>query len=218
MSQDYDANTYQGDHAGVDDLQQIENNFAALKSNFSHTSQPSNAEKGQDWYDTTKKVRKTMNEAESAWLGLMSGDVSQLMIVYRNAAGEGWAVDGSVTDRLIALKGGSTYVTGGASAGSWTISGLTKDAHVHGMNSHIHTLETFGTSSSRAFANHVGWESGGRVLSQYGTGGATTINRPAPDTEGPSEANTEAQSDAAVTHAPGWRALAAVVTMQRMDI
>ena len=134
MSQTYTTDCFAGAHVAQTDLANMEANFAALKSMFSGASAPSNTLAGCPWFDTTKKVMKQRNNADSAWLGLMHGDVSQKLWVYRNAAMDGWAIDSGVSDVVLALKGGSTYTAGAATAGSWTISGLTVNPHIHYLN------------------------------------------------------------------------------------
>jgi hypothetical protein len=59
---------------------------------------------------------------------------------------------GGVSDQVLAVKGGSTYTTGGATAGSWTIS-----SHTHTVNNtnvpHNHkwiNLEPYGTGQYKA--------------------------------------------------------------------
>jgi len=139
MSQTYTDNCFQSGNVGQTDLQNIENNFAALKSNFSGTGAPPNAVAGMEWFDTdadtgNKGILKLRNN-DGTWYGLLHGDTTHRIPVYRNTAIDGWAVVAAAGDRLMAIKGGSTYTTGGASAGSWTISGInTESAHYHTHN------------------------------------------------------------------------------------
>jgi hypothetical protein len=125
MAQNYTINCYNKNNIGAVDLQAMENNFECLRSSFSGTSTPLNPVNGQVWYDETDNNFKIYNDTESEWWGVMWGDADQLMVVYRDSAPDGWNVSSSATDKVIALKGGTTYTTGGATAGSWTISGLT---------------------------------------------------------------------------------------------
>ena len=129
MTQSWSDNPFQGDHAGQTDLQNMENNFACLKSLFSGSGQPSNPVAGMPWFHTSNGLLKVRNAANNAWYGVMHGDTSQRMWVYRNGAMSGWAVSGSATDRVLAVKGGGTYTTGGANAGTWTISGPSRNLH-----------------------------------------------------------------------------------------
>jgi len=144
MAQNWTDNVFQGDHVGQTDLQNMENNFACLKSLFSGASQPASMAACHPWFDTTKHVLKVRNDGDTAWYGLMHGDISQKLWIYRNAAMSGWAVDSGVSDKVLAIKGGSTYTTGGATAGTWT-----QPSHAHGVGTyagpnHSHSLNTGG--------------------------------------------------------------------------
>ena len=112
-------------HSAYDDLQNMENNFAALKSNFSGISSPANAVAGMDWFDSDNHVNKRY---DAGWLGLMHGDIGQKIWVYRNDSIPGWVIDSSVGDVVIAAKGAGVYGTAGQTAGSWVVSGL---SHQH---------------------------------------------------------------------------------------
>jgi hypothetical protein len=120
MVQDYNDDTYDPAHIGGVDLQNIEDNFAALKSNFSGGSNPGNTVAGMLWFDTGNEVLKLRDVGNSQWYTLLQGNAQLELWVYSNVAIDGWSIDGAVTDQLLALKGGSTYLTGGANAGSWT--------------------------------------------------------------------------------------------------
>lgn len=67
-SQTWTDDTYDGTHVAATDLQNIENNFACLKSSFSGASSPSDDVAGQWWYDLTNHVLKLRNEADSGYL------------------------------------------------------------------------------------------------------------------------------------------------------
>lgn len=104
------------------DMGNIELALYTLKSLFSGATQPASTNAGMPWYDTNKNILKVRNAANSQWYGVMHGDLNQKIWVYRNSAMEGWELDGSVTDKVIALKGGiNDYnVSGGTVSGSWT--------------------------------------------------------------------------------------------------
>ena len=126
MSQTWTDDPFASGHVGQTDLQNMENNFLAIKSMFSGASAPSNPVAGMPWFDTAQKVLKSRNNSNNAWLGLFHGDASQKILVYDDDVLDGYARDDTVTDKVIALKGGATYVAGGATAGSWTLT-----AHNH---------------------------------------------------------------------------------------
>ncbi|HQP29943.1 MAG TPA: hypothetical protein PLB81_01335 [Deltaproteobacteria bacterium] len=70
MSQSWTDDCYDSTHVGQTDLQNMENNFACLKSSFSGASAPSNPVAGMFWLDTTNHILKMRNEANSAWISL----------------------------------------------------------------------------------------------------------------------------------------------------
>ena len=70
MSQDFTDDCFGGGHVAQTDLQNIENNFAALKSTFSGASAPPNAVAGMFWYDTNNNILKLRNEANNAWISV----------------------------------------------------------------------------------------------------------------------------------------------------
>ena len=136
MSQDWTSDCFAAGHVAQTDLQNMENNFLALHSCFSGAVQPAGAVEGQLWRDTAKKVLKQYNGA--SWFGMFHGDATQKILVYDDTVLEGYLRDSGVTDKVIALKGGATYVTAGVTAGSWTISGLTSVAAATHTHSHSH--------------------------------------------------------------------------------
>jgi hypothetical protein len=121
MSQTYTINCFDGSDVWNIDLQAMENNFEALRTHFSGVAQPANAIAGMTWYDTVKKVTKRRDSNNNAWHGLMHGDVNTKIWMYKNTALEGWAIDASVVDVVLALKGGALAynANGGTQAGAW---------------------------------------------------------------------------------------------------
>jgi len=119
MAQTYTTDPYVGTGKTADAvMEDVNENFAALKSGFAGTSAPASPVGGQTWHDST--ARKVRNYANDEWLASLLGDASQKMWVYRNDTCEGWEVDSTLTDRVLAIKGGSYGATGGAPVGSWT--------------------------------------------------------------------------------------------------
>jgi hypothetical protein len=136
MVQDYTIDTFEGSHVAQTDLDNMEENFAALKSSFAGTGSPGNTVAGMLWKDTTQNLLKVRNFDDTAWMGIMQASTSHKMLVYRNDAETGWAIDSTQTDKVVAIKGGSTYTTGGDTAGTWTLSGFS--SHIHSGPSHNH--------------------------------------------------------------------------------
>lgn len=138
MSQDYNANSYQSDHAALTDLANMEKNHECHRSFFSGASAPSNALAGHPWFDTTQNLAKIRNDANDAWIAILTGTTSQKFWIYRNDTDDGWAIDAGVTDRVLSLKGGSGLynVSGGGVAGeTWA----NLKAHIHTGPSHSHS-------------------------------------------------------------------------------
>ena len=80
-----------------------------------------------------------------------TGGVRKLWF-YENSAPTGWTIV-TASDALLAVKGGTTYTTGGAQVGTWTQPDCILDAtmipaHTHGAaGSHGHTLSWYGPTS-----------------------------------------------------------------------
>jgi hypothetical protein len=69
-SQQYTADVYDPNHVAATDLQNMEYNFDALKTNFSGASAPANPSAHQWWADTTNNILKYRNAANTAWLDI----------------------------------------------------------------------------------------------------------------------------------------------------
>ncbi len=72
MSQDWTDDVYNTGHTVDTDMQNIEDNFSALKSMFSGSSAPSNPSDGQLWYDTGSSVVKI--RYNSSWNAIWDQD------------------------------------------------------------------------------------------------------------------------------------------------
>ena len=201
MAQTFTDNTYDGAHNAATDLQNMEANFAALKSSFSGTASPGSAVTGQLHMDTDNNVLKVY---DTSWLGIMHGDVDQKIWVYRNSAIDGWVIDSSVSDVVLAAKGGGTYTTAGATAGSWTISGLSANAHTHGFSGSGSTGSPSGTDDTNHWRDSLGSSHLWLASSSH--------------THGVSVSGTTGSTGSAVSSNGTWRIAAAVNTLQYLDI
>jgi hypothetical protein len=195
MAQDWTNNTYAPSNVGQTDLQNIENNFLTLRSSFSGGVAPTSPVAGNIWFDTSKEVLKFRDAQNSTWYGMFHGDVDQKILVYRNSAMDGYAIDSSVTDKVVATKGGSTYVTAGISSqGTWTMPN--------------HTLTIAEIPSHR----HAG-DGGSRFMSNtgntHGSGG---------DNYGLFTYTDYVGGGGPHNHGTSWRPAAAVCTLQYLDI
>ena len=166
MSQNYVDNVYQPDFVIDTTMSNVDDNFDALKSSFSGTNAPSNQVAGQLWMKTVGNVGfRYRNYNNTAWEKILTGDANQKMWVYRNDTAEGWLIDATVTDRVLAIKGGSqAYNTaGGTNAGTWTqpshtltTAQMPVHSHSAGLNNtpHDHTIRCRrpGTSGNPSIA------------------------------------------------------------------
>lgn len=127
MTQTFTDDSFAAGHAGLTDLQNIENCLVSLKSSFSGAGAPSDAVAGMPWFHTTNKILKIRNNDNDAWLGVLYGPATLKTWIYANAATDGWVVDATVTDRVLSLKGGTQAynANGGTNAGTWTYAGIT---------------------------------------------------------------------------------------------
>ncbi len=130
MSQTWDSTAPAKTNEWDDDLLAMKNKFDTLQSSFSGSTAPTSPVAGQVWHDTGSGTLKAYPDSGSTWLAILKGDASLKIPVYRNDTCEGWTIDSSVTDRVLALKGGTgAYnANGGTNAGTaWA----TLKAHTH---------------------------------------------------------------------------------------
>ena len=218
MSQDWVSNLYTTATVVDTTMSNAELMFATLKSSFAGSSTPSNAAAGQVWYDSNAsyKCLQVRDSANAAWRGVMVGSSSCKVWLYLNAVEEGWTIDSSVTDKVLSLKGGSTYVTGADdSQGTWTISGITvasHSAHTHSMQTHTHTLASGPSTGVDASDGTQTIIDAAGLLRAEGTGAGVTRYQSSATTGGPSSASTGNPS-ATLSHSPvqdgTWRVAAA---------
>ena len=77
----------------------------------------------------------------SVWKGTSAyGDIPKNteMWFYQDSEPDGWALDTTPSDDLLAVKGGGTYITGGPTGGSQGT--FTTPDHAHDMNNHAHSV------------------------------------------------------------------------------
>jgi hypothetical protein len=213
MSQLWDDNTYQKDHVGSEDLQQIENNFAALKSNFSGAAGPAEPTGGQRFFNTSSNNMKVRASDNLSWNTVMHGDEDSLMWFHTNTAQPGWVIDSSVTDAVVALKGGTEAYnrTGGGTAGSWVLSNITQ-AHNHQWTNYstpgvLGTETTFDVDGNSASLNYNKELKSGCIVTRVESGQGQHI----PYSKYTKDSTTTATGDGT------WRAAAAIGTLQYPD-
>jgi hypothetical protein len=142
----------------------------------------------------------------------MLGNSNTITWFYLNTAPPGWKVYALAGDSLLAVAGGTTAynVAGGAlsSPATWTISGLTADAHTHTGPSHTHT----GTTS---LGGNWGFPSPGRAGD---SGSSAPVDHNHTFTSGADgTGNTGAASATGVTSSGVWRPQAYVGKLFQLD-
>ena len=208
MTQGFIDNCFARGNIAATDMANMERNFAALKSSFSGVSAPANAAAFQFWGDTVKKCLKHRSSDETVWHGTLHGDVSQKIWVYRNAAMDGWAVVTGVTDKVVAIKGGSLAydTTGGTTAGTWNV----PLAHIHKWYCSYQPIgadRVYDSNGDEVLAGTVVGMGGGGLVAYLST-------LPGSDTRDTlSDAWTSEPADTA-----DWHLAAAVGTLQYLDL
>ena len=123
MGQTWTDNCFQSDHQGQADFQDMEYNFACLKSMFQGAGQPSIRFRA-----CPGSIQRT-NCRKCGIMQTAHGSVSWRQTQARKYGFTGmrpltdWLIDATVTDCVIALKGGGATnpynVSGGQTAGTW---------------------------------------------------------------------------------------------------
>ena len=201
MTQNWTNDSYYLSHVGQTDLTNMENNFMVLKSLFSGIAAPITPAACQPWFDTAKDILKVRNTNDNAWVGIMHGDISQKIWIYRNSAMSGWTTVAGLEDRVIAIKGGATYATGGSPGGNWSYSHNHKWFNYTLRTAHDQTYNSGGSAISLPMAASkiiVGF----RSIDYRATTGGTPI----------SDSWTDNNSMST------YRPAAAVGTLQRLDL
>ena len=176
MSQDWTDDCFAAGHAAQEDLQNIEDNFACLKSLFSGASAPSGPVAGLLWLDTTNHLLMVRNEANNAWLTLYDLGNQQAINCSRQViAGTGLSGGGALTaDRTVGISAGGVGATqladGGVSSAKLAVYTAGDRLLIEGS--------TDATTGSNAKLGEVQLDKGGTLrikftMSAYGTSGAT---------------------------------------------
>lgn len=153
---------------------------------------------------------KTSDRFELASLG-QDIPIGETIIFYKDTAVIGYSLVAPSDDKSVCITKGSAAggETGGTlhSSGSWTISGLTSNAHTHPGPSHTHTtlLPKSGWSSTTASNAREFWagSSANRVSNRTLTSDAAGTG------------NTGTASASGITSAGTWRPAAYCFTMQQ---
>ena len=74
----YNEETYSGSTVAAVNLQQIEDNWAYLRTNFAGASSPANPNPGQLWADTGNDLLKIRDDDNAAWLAMFNFDTGKI--------------------------------------------------------------------------------------------------------------------------------------------
>lgn len=211
MAQNYTINCITPTGSGKVELQGMENNFECLRSMMSGSTTPTDSTAGVVWFNTSTKGLRIRNNDNDAWMGVFLAELSTKVWMYSNTEEDGWSIDLSADDRLLALKttvGGLDYdVDGGNESGTWTGSGCQLSlsqipAHTHGAAvAHTHMVNVYANNANIAEAAY--------------SMGTNTHNQ---QLLAPAGAHTHDSAGLSQSHNHGnlWRPAAAVGTRQYM--
>lgn len=224
MAQNYNPDCFDATHVAQEDLQKMKDNFECLRTTFAGIEAPPLAE-GLLWFETDTNILRIQTAGLGGWLGLMTGNVTQKIWIYRNDTLPGWVVDVTVTDHVVALRGGLYGDVGGVTVGTWT-----QPAHQHPFSvdnawvDHDHDFSISGGAFSHTHT--VAFTpitlTAGAVSAMLYTPFITTsfYNSPSyndtTDSWMPPNDYTSNTEDGATT--PNWRPAAAVGTMQYLNV
>lgn len=117
MSQSYSSNCFSTANVIETDMQNVENNFDALRSLFSGSSAPTSPDAGQLWYDTgSSSVKIRYNSSWVEWWDMdgqcvAAGQVKTASLaagaLSADAAGRGKMADGYITNAKVSDVDGS---------------------------------------------------------------------------------------------------------------
>lgn len=107
MSQSYSSNCFSTANVIQDDMQNIENNFDALRSLFSGSTAPTSPDAGQLWYDTTAYIVKI--RYNSSWVNVW--DMANQRVASGQVKTDSLAVGALSTDSTGRAKMAPGYIT-----------------------------------------------------------------------------------------------------------
>ena len=226
--QTWTENSYAIDHIVNTDMVNIEANLTTLKNAFSGTTSPAAIVAGQIYFNTAKKIHHFLNASETTLLVLLPGDSSTKIWQYRNDATPGWVIDNSVTDKVLAVKGGSAAydVNGGTTGGSYVLN------HTHTVSNHTHTgathkhltpfSATFGGSIKGMYPAPEGSSDSGEISYKYSATGGTSydsvISRYYTYNATPGTVGSSGAGSTSIGGSTTFRPAAAVGTLQYPDV
>ena len=134
MSQSYSSNCFSTANVIETDMQNIENNFDALRSMFSGSSAPTSPDNGQLWYDTGSSMIKL--RYNSSWVNVFN--CSKGIVINT----------GAITSAHIATSAvDANRLASGAALGNIGSSGITGGYIAGGQIAQVHLKTTYGEVS-----------------------------------------------------------------------
>jgi len=182
MSQNYTDDCFKGTHVAQTDMQNIENNFACLKSGFSGSSAPSNPVAGMPWFDIDVDQQYVRNKDNDQWLSL--DFIPGTIVMFGQASAPlGWTKVTTWTDNsmlCINSQADGTALGAGGSDNPQIAHTHTGPSHTHTGPSHTHTVSSTkatryvtGTEGAQKPVLYVGANTGAEgtgATSSAGTG------------------------------------------------
>ncbi len=97
-------------------------------------------------------------DPDFAITGLLPGPAGTKAWFYQDTAPTGWTLDATPSDALLAVKGGTTYTTGGAQVGTWTQPNHTHNgpSHTHATSDHVLTIAEMPLHTHGMYINATG--------------------------------------------------------------
>jgi len=139
--------------------------------NFVRSGDEPNVPRAGMIWNTTANDVKIRNQANTSWV-VFPFPAETKMYFYQNTAPIGWSIV-SVTDKLLAVKGGSAAynTTGGSTAGTWT-----QPSHVHATQGHVFSGDRWGGGRKGGNNTYTSNTGGGGSHSHGNTGGSATAS------------------------------------------
>jgi len=145
MSQNYTDDCFKGTHAAQTDMQNIENNFACLKSGFSGSSAPSNPVPGMPWFDINVDQQYVRNKDNDQWLSI--DFIPGTIVVFGQASAPlGWTKVTTWADNsmlCVNSQADGTALGAGGSANPQSVHLHAGGAHTHLTGAHSHQWYDF---------------------------------------------------------------------------
>jgi hypothetical protein len=148
MAQTFTENCFAPTNAALTDLQNMENNFLALKTMFSGSSAPADSTGGMPWADTGNKILKIRNSANDAWVSIIdfstnSTNAGSVYKVQRTVtAGTGLTGGGQLTTDITVSVASSGIDSAQIKTGAVTVDKLSGVAKALGSGSGAVTISS----------------------------------------------------------------------------